>query len=100
MVGQSSKRPVAGEVLQSLEPPPQFGIPDAPMREAPIMSTTVPNITFALSSDGSDDDIFINIPVTIGGNTLCNMRGGTKDIIISKKEQINDVPIRNVFSIS
>ena len=46
--GQSRKNPVSGRLRQSLDPPPQLGIPEAPTREAPIIRMTV--------------------PVTIGGN--------------------------------
>ena len=42
MVGQSSKIPDVGRLEQSLDPPPQLGIPEDPTREAPIMSMTVP----------------------------------------------------------
>lgn len=34
--------PDVGRPAQSFEPPPQFGIPDDPMRDAPIMRITVP----------------------------------------------------------
>lgn len=40
--GQSSKKPDAGRPKQSFEPPPQFGIPDDPISDAPIMRITVP----------------------------------------------------------
>ena len=42
VVGHNSKIPLAGLVWQSLLPPPQFGMPDEPMRLAPINTTTVP----------------------------------------------------------
>ena len=42
IVGQSSKMPEVGRVLQSLDPPPQLGIPDEPISEAPIITMTVP----------------------------------------------------------
>lgn len=70
--GQSSKKPLEGLLMQSFEPPPQFAIPELPMRDAPIIRITV--------------------PVTIGGNTRCNIRTGTKDMNISRNEQIRDVP--------
>ena len=57
-----------------MDPPPQFGIPDSPTREAPIMRMTV--------------------PVTIGGNTRWRTFGGTKDMKISRKAQTMDVPVR------
>jgi hypothetical protein len=57
-----------------LEPPPQFGIPDAPTRDAPIMRITV--------------------PVTIGGKMRLRILVGMRDIAISKKEQISEVPAR------
>lgn len=43
MVGQSSKRPDVGRPAQSLDPPPQFGMPDDPINEAPIIRMTVPD---------------------------------------------------------
>lgn len=42
MVGQSSKMPDVGRLEQSFEPPPQFGTPEAPIRDAPIIRMTVP----------------------------------------------------------
>ena len=42
MVGQSWKIPVSGRASQPFEPPPQFNIPDAPMRDMPIITMTVP----------------------------------------------------------
>ena len=42
VVGHSWKIPDVGRLWQSLEPPPQFGIPDEPMSEAPIITITVP----------------------------------------------------------
>lgn len=45
ILGQSWKKPDAGRPEQSFEPPPQFGIPDEPMRDAPIITITVPDVT-------------------------------------------------------
>ena len=73
ILGQSWKKPVAGRAWQPFDPPPQFGIPDWPTREAPITRTTV--------------------PVTIGGNSRLRTLGGTKDMNISKKAQMRDVPV-------
>jgi len=42
VVGQSWKIPLVGKSWQPFEPPPQFGMPDEPTREAPIMRMTVP----------------------------------------------------------
>jgi hypothetical protein len=42
VVGQSIKIPLVGKSWQPLEPPPQFGMPDAPTRDAPIKRMTVP----------------------------------------------------------
>ena len=42
VVGQSANMPLVGLVEQLLLPPPQLGMPEDPMREAPIISTTVP----------------------------------------------------------
>lgn len=39
----------AGEVWQPLEPPPQFGIPDEPIRDAPIIRMTVPRIVIEIN---------------------------------------------------
>jgi hypothetical protein len=33
-----------------------------------------------------------SLPVTMGGNIRCKMRGGIKDMKISRKEHIMDVP--------
>lgn len=73
-MGHSSKIPEVGLEEQSLDPPPQFGIPEAPTREAPIIRMTV--------------------PVTMGGKIFLRMRGETNDMKISRKEQIRDVPER------
>ena len=40
--GQSWKMPDVGRLMQSLDPPPQLGIPDEPISEAPIITMTVP----------------------------------------------------------
>ena len=72
ILGQSSKNPLLGREAQSLEPPPQFGIPESPMREAPMRRTTV--------------------PVTMGGKIRRSMRTGTKARNISRNEHIKDVP--------
>lgn len=77
MSGQSWKKPDAGRLMQSLDPPPQFGIPEDPMREAPIIRMTV--------------------PVTMGGKIRCRVRGETKDMNISRKEQMSDVPSEVVW---
>lgn len=71
--GQSWKRPLVGRSMQLFEPPPQSAIPEEPIKEAPIRRITV--------------------PVTSGGKTRCRMRTGTKDMNISRKEQIRDVPM-------
>ena len=42
MSGQSVKKLFGGALLQEPEPPPQFGIPEDPTRDAPIMTITVP----------------------------------------------------------
>lgn len=47
VVGQSWKMPEDGRLIQSLDPPPQLGIPDEPIREAPIITITVPVIRSA-----------------------------------------------------
>ena len=72
MVGQSWKMPDVGRPIQSLDPPPQFGMPDEPISDAPIMTITV--------------------PVTMGGKMRLRVRGGTKAMNISRKEQMSDVP--------
>jgi hypothetical protein len=72
IVGQRANMPVVGLVAQLLLPPPQSRMPEDPIREAPIIKTTV--------------------PVTMGGNIRCKMRGGIKDMKISRKEHIMDVP--------
>ena len=73
IVGQSWYSPDDGLDSQSLLPPPQFAIPLSPIKEAPIRRMTV--------------------PVTIGGNIRCSIRTGTKDMNISRKEQMRDVPM-------
>ena len=75
MSGQSWKKPDAGRSMQSLDPPPQLGMPEEPMRDAPIMRMTV--------------------PVTMGGKIFLSVRGETKDMNISRNEQISDVPDAN-----
>jgi len=72
ILGQSAKNPFSGRSLQSLDPPPQFAIPESPMSDDPIMRITV--------------------PVTIGGNILLSARAEQKDMNISRKEHISDVP--------
>jgi len=42
MVGQRWNIPVVGDVEQAFEPPPQFGTPEEPISDAPIMRITVP----------------------------------------------------------
>lgn len=59
--------------MQSFEPPPQLGMPEDPTSDAPIMRMTV--------------------PVTSGGKSFCRNRGGKKDMKISKKDAMSDVPI-------
>jgi len=72
IVGHSWKMPLVGRLRQSFEPPPQFGMPDDPIKEAPIIKITV--------------------PVTIGGKIRWRTRGGINDMKISKKAQTKDVP--------
>lgn len=67
-------------------------MPDAPTREAPIIRTTVPKIKQLLKTLNTCWNS-LHQPVTIGGNTRCNNRGGANDMNISRKEQINEVPI-------
>jgi len=40
--GQNVKKLSGGALLQGPEPPPQLDIPEAPIRDAPIMTITVP----------------------------------------------------------
>ena len=40
--GHRDKGPDVGLAWQPFDPPPQFNMPDEPMREAPIIRTTVP----------------------------------------------------------
>lgn len=42
ILGQSAKGVLAGEVRQGPDPPPQFSMPDEPIREAPIKTITLP----------------------------------------------------------
>lgn len=70
--------PDVGRLAQSFEPPPQLGIPDEPTSDAPIMRMTV--------------------PVTRGGKIFCRTRGETKDMKISRKAQMSDVPAGKVSS--
>jgi hypothetical protein len=72
IVGHKANMPVSGLEAQSFDPPPQFGIPEDPMSDAPIKRMTV--------------------PVTIGGKIFLRIRGGMKDIPISRKEHIKEVP--------
>ena len=74
IVGQSANMPVSGLPAQSLDPPPQFLMPESPMRDAPIRRMTV--------------------PVTIGGKMRCSLRAGMKDIAISRREQMREVPTK------
>ena len=71
MLGQSWKRPVSGRLAQALEPPAQFWKPVS-MRWMP-MSMTVG-------------------PVTSGGKMRLRMRGGVKDMRISRSAQTHCVP--------
>lgn len=43
VVGQSESGPLAGRAWQPFDPPPQLGMPDEPMSDAPIMTITVPD---------------------------------------------------------
>lgn len=43
VVGQRESGPLVGRVWQPFDPPPQLGMPDEPMRDAPIMTMTVPD---------------------------------------------------------
>ena len=64
--------PDVGRPAQSFEPPPQFGIPDDPMRDAPIRRMTVP-IIFNVSGYLESQEygwIIWRAPVTKGGNTF------------------------------
>jgi len=45
VVGHRESGPLAGRAWQPFDPPPQLGIPDEPMRDAPIMTMTVPGHT-------------------------------------------------------
>jgi hypothetical protein len=89
-VGQSSKIPEVGRLEQSLDPPPQLGMPESPMSDAPIIKITVPvvrkNNEVKLTANTR------NIPVTMGGKIFFNVCGDTKDMNISRNEHINDVP--------
>ena len=62
--GHNWKNPLSGRFIQSFEPPPQFGTPECPTSEAPIMRMTVP--TFSQMSLRHRDDEE-HVPVTIGG---------------------------------
>lgn len=98
MLGQRAKYPVAGLSKQSFEPPPQLGAPELPMRLAPIIKTTVPvrkhkvKRSFVRDERGTQEEGEF-LPVTIGGNIRCRVRGGTKDMKISRKEAMSDVPV-------
>ena len=72
IVGQSWKMPEVGRLEQSFEPPPQFGIPDEPTSDAPIMTMTV--------------------PVTMGGKIRLRVFAGANESRISRNEQISEVP--------
>lgn len=69
--GQYMYEPEVGRPSQ-LEPPPQLGMPEEPMRDAPMRRMTV--------------------PVTMGGKMRLRVRGGTKDMNISRKEHMREVP--------
>lgn len=45
IVGHRESGPLVGRAWQPFDPPPQLGMPDEPMREAPIMMMTVPGHT-------------------------------------------------------
>ncbi len=72
VLGQSWKGPDSGRCMQLLDPPPQFAIPEEPIRDAPTMTITV--------------------PVTMGGKTRFSVRAGMKDMSISRKAHTSDVP--------
>ena len=91
IVGHSANRPLVGSLAQSFPPPPQLRIPDDPIKEAPIIKMTVPKNKLC-KCDSVNSKSGGQVPVTIGGNIRCNMRGGTKDMKISRKEHIRDVP--------
>lgn len=75
IVGQSWKIPVSGRLWQLFDPPPQFAIPELPMRDVPMSKMTV--------------------PVTRGGKILLRALGEQKDMDISRNEQTRDVPYRS-----
>ena len=72
VLGQSWKGPDDGRCMQLFDPPPQLAMPDEPVSDAPTITITV--------------------PVTMGGKTRFRMRAGMKDINISKKAHMSDVP--------
>lgn len=51
MSGQSRKKPELGLLEQAFEPPPQLGMPELPIREAPISNITVPERIISFSCD-------------------------------------------------
>lgn len=55
MFGQSWNIPLVGELSQSLDPPPQFGIPEEPISDAPIIRITVPAIRGLMQRTQSQD---------------------------------------------
>lgn len=72
-LGHRAKKPVVGRSLQSFDPPPQSAIPESPTSADPIIRITV--------------------PVTRGGNIRLSARGEQKDMNISRKEHMSDVPV-------
>lgn len=72
MVGQSWKMPVVGRETQEPLPPAQFWKPDS-IRLTPISMTVG--------------------PVTRGGKIFFRIRGGVKDMRISRRAQTQAVPM-------
>lgn len=57
MSGQSRKKPELGLLEQAFEPPPQLGMPELPIREAPISNITVPERIISFSCDKNESTL-------------------------------------------
>lgn len=57
MSGQRRKKPELGLLKQAFEPPPQLGMPELPIREAPISKITVPERFISLSHDKNESKL-------------------------------------------
>jgi hypothetical protein len=72
MVGHSWKIPSVGRSWHPFEPPAQLSTPDSPIRDAPIITITV--------------------PVTTGGKIRLRVFAGAKESAMFRREQSIEVP--------